>query len=558
MAAKRTDDPATAYARAVCDGREPAATLLRLACERHLRDLARLTTRGYTFRHADVDAAVRFFAQLRHSKGEWAGQSFTLAPFQAFIAGSLLAWKQPDGRRRFRNAYVELPRKNGKSTFAAGLGIRLAFFDQEPGAEVFCVATKRDQARIVWSEAQRMVQRTPGLTRRIQAGVSNLHHAASASKLEPLGADADTLDGLNIHGAIGDELHAWKGPHLLDVVNTATAARRQPLVFLITTAGFDRASVCWHRHDYSARVLEQQFEDDGWFAFMAGIDEEDDWTDPVSWRKANPALGVSVKVEDLTAKCARAQRLPVEENAFRRLHLCQWTQQNDRWLPLPEWDACRTLTDVGRLEGEPCFGGLDLANTTDIASLVLLFPRGDRFAVLPIFWVPEDGIERRASVDGVPYDVWARAGLLRVTPGAAVNYRQIVSDIHELAERFQIQAIGYDPWNAEAVRQQLEADGLVMVKIAQTFSGLAEPTKRMGELVLSHQLEHDGHAVLRWMASNMVVRQEPGGAVRPDKARAAERIDGIVAAIIALGVALRKPETAVSVYESRGVITLDV
>ena len=368
------DDPTTAYARSVSEGVIPANRLLRLACERHLGDLARGAGRGLRFDLAAARHAIDFFGFLRHSKGEWAGEPFTLAPWQAFLVGSLFGWKRDDGLRRFRTAYCAVPRKNGKSTTSAGIGLYLLVADGEQGAEVYSAATTRDQARIVFDEAKRMVATSPALRRRVELLINNLHVAASASRFMPLSSDSSTMDGLNVHGAIIDELHAHKTRGVVDVLDTATGARRQPLLFEITTAGYDRHSICFEHHDYSIKVLDGVLQDDSWFAYIAAADEDDDWTDAKVWRKANPNFGISVKEDDLARKAEKAIALPGAQNAFRRLHLNQWTEQAERWIDMAAWDACDAPVDLERLRGRPCFGGLDLSTTTDVTALAWVFP----------------------------------------------------------------------------------------------------------------------------------------------------------------------------------------
>jgi phage terminase large subunit-like protein len=333
-------DPVTSYARAVTEGQILTNRLVRLACERHLDDLGSAGTRGLRFEPQAARHAIEFFAFLRHSKGEWAGKTFELAPWQTFMVGCLFGWKRSDGLRRFRTAYCAVPRKNGKSTLSAGIGLYLLVADGEQGAEIYSAATSRDQARIVFEEAKRMVGSSPALKRRVGILINNLNVATSASRFMPLSSDASTRDGLNVHGAIIDELHAHRTRHVVDVLETATGARRQPLLFEITTAGYDRHSICYEHHEYAIKVLEGVLHDDSWFALIAAADEHDDWTDPEAWRKANPNFGLSVKEDDLARKAEKAIALPGAQNAFRRMHLNEWTEQAERWIDLPAWDAC--------------------------------------------------------------------------------------------------------------------------------------------------------------------------------------------------------------------------
>jgi phage terminase large subunit-like protein len=404
------DDPATAYARSISEGAVPANRTVRLACERHLDDLASGAGRGLRFDPAAARHAIEFFGFLRHSKGEWAGQTFELAPWQAFIVGALFGWKRDDGLRRFRTGYCAVPRKNGKSSIAAGIGLYLLVADGEQGAEIYSAATTRDQARIVFDEAKRMVVASPALRRRVEPLINNLHVGASASRFMPLSSDSSTMDGLNVHGAIIDELHAHKTRGVVDVLDTATGARRQALLFEITTAGYDRHSICFEHHDYSTKVLDGVLQDDSWFAYIAAADEGDDWTDPQVWRKANPNFGISVKEDDLARKAEKAIALPGAQNAFRRLHLNEWTEQAERWIDMAAWDACAAPVDLEQLRRRPCFGGLDLSTTTDITALAWVFPPESHslWRVVSRYFVPEDNLRKRAARDRVPYDLWTR------------------------------------------------------------------------------------------------------------------------------------------------------
>lgn len=489
-----------------------------------------------------------------------AGKPFILEPWQQFIVGSLFGWKrEKGGPRRFRTAYVEVPRKNGKSTLSAGIALLLAFFDNEPGAEVYCAATHRDQARIVFEEAQRMVARSPSLKKRITSFVGNLHIADSAQKLQPLGADADNMDGLNIHGAIVDELHAHKTRAIVDVLETATGARTQPLLFYITTAGFDRHSVCWERHAYAERLLDGSLEDDTSFAFLAAADEKDDWRSPKTWAKANPNLGVSVMPDDLERKVRRAQEIPGEQNAFRRLHLNQWTEQEVRWLDMAAWEECAGPRDWLQLRdamrGEECFLGMDLASSLDVSAVVGWFPRHK--IVLPWFWIPEAGMRQRVERDRVPYDVWRDQGAIFVTPGEVTDQDEIERFVVELATRYQIREIAFDPWNATQLALRIGASGATMVSIAQTISMMAEAVKRIEELVVSRTLQHGGHPVLRWMASNCETASDAYGNRKIIKPKEGiKRVDGMVALEMAVAREVRQQVQAGSVYEDRGLMVV--
>lgn len=530
-------DATTAFATAVVDGIEPGGALLRDACARHLRDLARAEAGGpFVF---DVEAAARvgqFFHALPHYKGEWAGQPITLEPFQQFIVGSLFGWRSREtGLRRFRQAYLEQPRGQGKSTLAAGVALWLAFFDREPGAEVYCAATHRAQAKITWEAARQMVLRS-ALRSRIKARVGNLHEVATASKLEPLGADADQLDGLRPNGVILDEVHAHKSSAMIDVMTTATGTRRQPLIFEITTAGVGQTGVCWSHHDYSSKVVRGVVEDETWFGCIIGADAEDDWRDPATWRKANPNLGVSVKVDDLARKAKQAAHIQAFEPEFRRLHVGQWCQQAEKYLSMIAWDSESNAAPIDRaaLRREPCVIGMDVSSKFDLTAVVAVFARPDGgVLVLPTFFAPEAIIDqtRRALV---PLDAWRRQGLLKVTPGDVIDQDAIKAEVLALAKEFRVREVAFDSWNATQIAVDLGAHGLEVVEVRQGFKSMSEPTKELAALVASGKLQHGGHPVLRWMADNLVVREDVNGNVAPDKGRAADKIDGVVALIMAL------------------------
>jgi len=565
--------PAVAYAQDVLDGTLPAGKLLKQAARRFLRDMEDGAARGLRFDRAAAQHAIDFFGFLKHSKGEWAGQSFELSPWQQFVVWNLFGWKREGGYRRFRRAYIEVPRKNGKSTLAAGIGLYLLVGDGEPGAEVYSAATKRDQAKICWSEAVRMVGASPALTRMVRhfKASDNLSVEETASRFMPLGADADTMDGLNIHGALIDELHAHRTRDVVDVLDTATGARRQPLIFEITTAGSDQASVCWEHHEYSRRLLEGTVGDDSWFGFIAGIDEGDDWQSEEVWAKANPNLNISVKVADLQVKAERARRLPAEQNAFRRLHLDEWTQQSDRWIDLSLWDENDTSPraplpgggEGGRadeLAGRVCYGGLDLSSVSDITAWVLVFPRAndaEELDILARFWCPEDRLNDETNKYRDQYRQWAKAGYLQVTPGNAVDYGFVKHCVLEDAGRFKLVSLNVDRlFQGYQLSQELADEGLDVFGMGQGFLSMAAPMREFERRLLAKKLHHGGNPVLRWMADNVAVRMDPAGNLKPDKAASQGKIDGIVGLVMGIDRASRHEAPKKSVYEERGLVTV--
>ena len=534
-------------------------TLVKLMRERQTQDLRTGRERDLVWDPDAADRIADFFKNfLRHSKGEWAGQPFELAPWQENdILRPLFGWKRKDGLRRFRTAYIEVARKNGKSTMAAGVGLYLFMADKEPGAEVYSAATKRDQARIVHGEAKSMVRKSPDLRRFAAVYQSNISHLESGSKYEPLGADADTLDGLNVHGAIVDEVHAHKTSDLWNILETATGSRRQPMMFAITTAGFDQTSICWELHEHAENILKGLIQDDQFFAYIASIDEDDDWKDPEVWGKANPNLGVSVKLESLEKDCRRAKRSPAFQNTFLRLKLNRWTEQSTRWMDKQAWRDAAGQVEEGSLEGRECYGGLDLSSVSDLTAFALDFPFEDKHKAIFRFWLPKDDLKERIDRDKVPYDAWERDGFLTLTDGPVVDYKAIRQEIKSLGERYDIKEIAFDRWNAIQIATQLgDDDGFEMVKFGQGYVSMSWPTKELLTLVLSKRIEHGGHPVMNWMIANTVVTEDPAGNLKPDKKKSRKKIDGVYALLMAIARAGVKGVGKKSIYETRGVISV--
>lgn len=455
-----------------------------------------------------------------------------LEDWEAFIVGSAWGWRKANGTRRFSYVFVEVARKNGKSLLGAGIGLRLAFFDDEPGAEVYAAATKRDQAKIVWGDARHMVLASAELKQRITTLTGALVREDTASKFVPLGADADTLDGLNVHGAIVDELHKHRNRDVLDVLETASGARRQPLRVVITTAGIRGQGVWADEHDYATNVVRGLVPDDAAFVYIATLDEGDDPFDESTWIKGNPNLGVSVGIDELREQAARAKSLPSRLNAFLRLRLNVPTEQVDRFLPVELWDenAAEPRIEAGALG----YAGLDLAETTDLSAFVAIFPDGDDLDVLARFWIPGDNIRERSLRDGVPYEDWVRDGYIVATPGRITDQDRIRADIEALAEDYRLADIGYDPWRATQLVVSLQGEGASMSPVRQGYVSLSAPTRDLERLVLERRLRHGGHPVLRWMLGNLAVEMDPAGNVKPSKRASTARIDGIVALVMAL------------------------
>lgn len=565
--------PVEKYIEGVLDGSIPACEWVKKTVQRHLDDLEHGHKRGLTFDPEAAERVIQFFNFLRHSKGEWAGKVFILSGWELFILWVIFGWMRADGTRRFRTAYNEVPRKNGKSTFAAGIGLYMAFGDGEPGAEVYSAATKRDQARITHEEATRMVKTSPELRSEVDIFRDNLSSKPMASKYEPLGADSDSMDGLNIHAAIIDELHAHKNRKVWDVLETALGSRRQPLIFVITTAGFDRHSVCYEQHDYVKKILDGIINDDAYFGFVSSIDEEksglddkgekvvtrpaDDWNLEETWRKANPNYGICVKPDNIRELATKAANVPAAQNAFKRLRLNIWTESETLWIDKAAWDRCAgEEINATSLIGRECWGGLDLGATGDLTALVLLFPDEEYITILPFFWVPKDNIRKRAEKDRVPYDVWVDQGFIEATDGNVTDYNVLRHQINEMAELYKIREIAYDRWNSSQLVIQLTDDGANMVPFGQGFASMAGPTKEFESNILGQKYRHGGNPVLSWMISNTVVREDPAGNLKPAKDKSTERIDGVVAAVMAQGRMMAQEQPKESVYKRRGLITV--
>jgi phage terminase large subunit-like protein len=525
-----------AYARDVVSGKVLAGKYHRLACARHQRDRDREGTRSFPYLF-EVERAERFFRfaqRLKHYKGEWAGRCIELQPHQLFRLGSVFAWTHRDtGLRRFRVAYNELPRKNGKSLESALVALYLGFFDGEAGSETYCVATKREQARIVFRDCQQLVQ-SSGLRSRIRVLVANLHRDDTASKLEPLGADKDSTDGLNPHVVIVDEAHAMKDRGMIDVMETATGARRQPLIFWITTAGSDLVSPCGDQHHYACQVLDQVITDEQCFAFIAHADPEDDWTAERTWRKANPNYGVSVKPDDLRALIAKAVHMPAAAAAVQQKRLNLWVNAIAPWLSLEGWRAGQSEWTPVSMTGEPCWVGVDLSSKIDLTAVVILFPPGaDRktWRLICHALTPADTLHERARRDRAPYPVWVDRGWLQTNPGNRIDQDRVRDLVVAAAAQYQVQGVGIDPWNAGNLVTDLEAAGLLVVEVPQNRAQLSETAKQFEADVLDGLVDGGGNELLTWAVSNVVAPADDHGNIYPSKKRSRGRIDPVMAAL---------------------------
>lgn len=608
--------PAERYARDVIKGRIPACHWVKRACQRYFDDIKHAKERGLRFDRGKAQDVIDFFEQLPLTQGEFAGRPFVLEGWELFIVWNLFGWyraKHPrwkmenfkgeiedtSGTRRFRVAFISVARKNGKTAVASGVGLLLAFADGEHGAEVYSAATKKDQAKICFDEATNMVNMSEWLKEEggINAFRNNLSQEHTYSKFEPLSADEKTMDGLRVHGAILDEVHAWKNSGVYVKLNRATSSRRNPLIFMITTAGkTEESKFCWEQQEYTCKILDGIIEDDTWFGVIYTLDEKredeiknrsqvsgvdwlkDNWQDESVWIKANPGLGVNKKYDYMRTEALRAAEMPTALNDFLQYDLNVWVRSAAKWMPMDHWRACVGPQPFKELEktltGRACYAGLDLASVNDLAALVFSFPPTDDDPLeyaLPYFFVPEDNIEKRARNHRVPYDVWQRDGFLTATPGNITDQTFIMHQLSEAMERYNVKRLYFDRHGSTKIITDLqselgftvdlkthEEDGVpLLVQFGQGWVSMSPPMKDLLRVVMLHNLAHGDHPVLTWNMDNLIAKQDSSGNISPDKEKSREKIDGGVALIMAhAGTMVHNPDEGKSIYETRGLLTV--
>lgn len=508
-----------------------------------------------------AEHAIVFIESLRHTKGEWDNKPFKLLEWQKDIVRNIFGVIKQDGNRQFTTAYVEIAKKQGKTELGAAIALYMLVADEESGAEIYSCAADRAQAGLVYKVAVDMIARSPALQKRLKVLESQKRviFAERNSFYQVLSSEAYSKHGINPHAVLYDELHVANREMARVMLQGASDARRQPLNFLITTAGNDMHSIGFEIHQKALDILEGRKTDSTFYPTIFAADEKDDWSLPATWRKANPSLGVTVQEDRMRIAFESARQTPTEENSFRQLRLCQWVKQSIRWMPMEKWDKCNFTFNAEELIGRECFGGLDMSTTTDLTAFVLIFPpmnEGDKYIILPFFWLPEDSLEIRVRRDHVPYDLWERQGFLQTTDGNVVHYGFVESFILGLADKYRIKEIAFDPWNATQISQRLGDEGLTMVQFRQGMRSLSPPTKELMRLTLSEELAHAGHPVLRWCMDNVHVFSDNNENIRPDKKISTERIDGAVATIMALSRAVCQPENTTSIYDERGLLIL--
>lgn len=537
-------EAAQVYARRVQSGEIPACKWTKLAIDRQVDDLARQPSEQWPWVF-DADRAARicaFLELLPHIKGKWAREKrlLVLDPWQCFIVTTVFGWVHREtGLRRFREAYIEVPRKNGKSLVSAGVGLYMLSADGEQGAEVYSAATTRDQARIVFDDAKGMAERTPDM--RTYLGVAILTHsitvAHTSSKFSPLAAEASTQDGLNVHCAVIDELHAHKKRDLYDVIDTARGAREQSLLWLITTAGTDRSGICYERRTHITKVLDRVIDDASMFGIIYSIDEKDDPMEPPSWAKANPNWGVSVLKDDMEAAARKAAAMPSALNNFLTKRLNVWVNGESPWMDMRAWERCADPDmQISDFAGEQCWMGLDLAQKKDFAALCLVFNRDDVWHVCTRLYLNELAVQEsgNAHLSG-----WARSGYVQVTDGDITDFDVLAEDLRGYCKQFDVQEIAFDPALSMYFAGKLIEEGLPLVEITQRALFFTPPLIQVENLVLEKKLVFDGNPVMTWMVSNLVVKVSKFNELRsPTKERPENKIDGPMAMLMALGRAL--------------------
>lgn len=556
-------DDAYQYAEDIKNGAIPACKLTRQAIDRWYRDLETGGERGLYFDENAAARVFRFFAYCRHYQGEKAGEPITLEPWQCFIVANVFGWKLADGTRRFRMGYEEVARKNGKTTKLGGIGLYGLVGDGEAGPKIYSAATKRDQAKELFEAASAMVEQSPQLRRAIKQYRGHLSNPKNFGRFEPLSADAKSMDGLNVFFGLVDELHAHPTSRVWDVIKSARGSRLQPLIWAITTAGFNRDGICYELRDYAVKVLEQSVEDDAFFAIIYTIDEDDAFDDPAVWAKANPNLGVSVSVKDMQDQCRMAKAMPSEMTEFLTKRLNVWTYGESKWMGMESWNACQADYNVldpwddqaaTDFDGQPCHGGLDLASVEDIASFKLVFTVNGKKRVIGRDYMPEATLAERLKKGQNFMERFRESGHLVVTPGNVIDYEWIKADILAACERFDVKEIAFDRWNSSQLVNDLMEQGVPMVAFGQGFASMNAPMKELMRLVLTGEMEHND-PLLTWAVSNLVTDTNPAGDIKPAKDKVKEKIDPAVALIMAIGRSM-VADDGPSVYEERGMMTL--
>ena len=507
-----------------------------------------------------ADRAVTFIENLCHTKGKWAGTPFWLLPWQEQLIRDIFGIVKPDGNRQFRTAFVEICKKVGKSELAAAVALYLLYADNEPSAEVYGAAADRQQASIVFDVAKQMVEMSPALMKRskLMGATKRIVNYSNAGYYQVLSAEVGGKHGFSVSGLVFDEIHTQPNRQLYDVLTKGSSdARQNPLHFIITTAGNDRHSIAYELHTKAVDILEGRRVDPTFYPVVYGLKDDEDWEDEANWYKDNPSLGYTVDIERLRDAYREAKQNPADEITFKWLRCNMWVSSTVAWIPDAIYMRGNEPIDMDALAGRDCYAGLDLSSTGDITALVLIFPPRDeeeKYVLLPYFWIPEETIPRRVKANSVPYDIWEKQGYIMSTEGNVIHYDFIEKFIMDLSEKYHILEIAVDRWNATQMIQNLEGEGFTIIPFGQGFSSMSAPTKEFYRLLMEGRIIHGGNPVLRWMAGNVVIDTDPAGNIKVTKAKSKEKIDGIVAAIMALDRCIRQEGQSGSVYDERGLL----
>ena len=530
-------DRALSYIDRVTSGRRNAGELERLAVERHVRDLETAMEKGIYFDERAAKRALAFCQLVKHYQGEWAGREFEPEDWQCFILWSIFGWKTKGGVRRFTHAAIEVPRKNGKTMLGAVIALYGLVADGESGAQVYSAAVDKDQAAICWKAAADIIGQSPVLQKRLKVWTSSITYESAGAFYKPLSKETKNKDGMNPHFAICDEMHAWPTDDIYNLIRSGMGARRQPLIFSITTAGFNMSLPYYQMRRTFVDILRGVKQDDRTFAMIFCPDAGDDWHDPKTWYKASPNLGVSVYEEFMHTEYQQAViKGGSTEVSFKTKNLNMWVDAPDVWIRDELVQRCDYGTTDADLEGETCYAGLDLASHVDINALALYFPYLDRPAFRFYFWIPEDKV--REKEDRVDYRQWHKEGWIRITSGNVIDIDEMVTDLSGILKKYAVQIVAYDPAKAyHGVIQGLQKEGLddLLSEYPQSIVNMSEPTKRIEADVSSGAVDLMGNPVIRWMFRNVVVYRDANDNIKMDKKRSVEKIDGCVAMANAYG-----------------------
>lgn len=528
------------YIDDVISGAIAVSETTRLTFRRHKADLRVAPENGWYFDKKAAERVFDFCSLVKHSPDKRSWITFIPEPWQAAIIYIVFGWKKKDHSRRFNYAYIELPKKNGKTTYAAIISNYLLFFDGEEDAEVYHAATVEKQAHICFDKAKRMIEKSPSLAKRAKALTNNVSIQATGSKMEPLGRDSESMEGINPSGAVIDEYHVftWKNNFVFENIQSATVNRRQPLILIITTSGRDKDLPCFEYRNLCIDILKGIKKQDDTFAIIYTLDEKDDWKDPSVWKKANPNWGISVLPNRFEDEFKGALNSRTKEVNFKTKNLNLWVDAPTVWIPDEKWQACTHGITDGDLLGKSCYAGLDLASSVDINALALFFPDVKGHPVIKLYcWLPEDKIKEKE--DKVDYALWVQQGYIYVTPGGIIDVDQQSEDLLRILKDYKIEGLAYDPYMAHhGIIQNLQKGGFPIGRLdlyAQSLKNMSAPTKEFERLVTAGELEHLNNPVLRWMLRNVMLIIDTNENIKPDKKRSREKIDGIVAAITAIG-----------------------